>query len=111
MDNQLNVMTTAGVLTSDVNLTYDDVRKTSIARFYLKNTSKVGQNTYKNDFYVVVYGKKAEACAQHLRIGSECTVSGKVSTWQKTDKHGNPQSGITLIASDVYYEKQETIEE
>ena len=106
-DNQLNVLTIEGALTSDVRLTYDDTRKISIAKFYLKNTSRVGQNTYYNDCYVVVYGKKAEGCAEHLCAGDTCTVTGKVSTWQKTDKHGNPQPGITLIASDVYYNKKQ----
>lgn len=107
MNNMLNVTAAEGILTSEVKLTYDDVKKTSIAKFYLKNTTTVGKNTYNNDFYVVVYGRKAEACAKHLHIGKKCSVSGKISTWHKTDKNGNSQPGITLIASDVNFEEEE----
>ena len=109
MENQLNMLATEGVLTSDVKLNYDDVKKTYVAKFYLKNTSKIGQNTYKNDFYIVVYGKKAEACARHLAIGRKCTVCGKTSTWRKTDKNGNAQPGVTVIASEVYFDSDESV--
>lgn len=108
MDNQLNMLTIEGVLTSDVKLTYDDIKKTSVAKFYLKNISKIGQNTYKNDFYVVVYGKKADACAKLLSAGRKCTVCGKTSTWQKADKSGKAQVGVTVIASEVYFESDES---
>ena len=109
MENQVNSITVEGVLTSDVKLTYDDTKKASIGKFYLKNTTTVGKNTYHNDFYIVVYGRKAENCEQHLHIGSNCTVVGKVSTWHKPDKNGNMQPGVTILTSEVFFEEDEEI--
>ena len=107
MDNMLNVITVEGVLTSEVRLTYDENKKTSVGKFYLKNTTKVGKNVYHNDFYVVVYGRKAEACEQHLYVGKRCSVTGKVSTWVKPGQNGHNQVGVTILAQDVNYEEEE----
>lgn len=107
MDNLMNVIAVEGFLTCEVNLSYDEEKKSSIARFYIKNLCQTGQNKYANDFYIIVYGKKAEACKEHLSLGSMCSVTGKVSTWVKNDKRGNQQPGITIIASDVYFKKNE----
>ena len=95
---QLNTCFVVGYLTDDVLLTYDEVKKTSVAKFYLKNHCKIGKNTYSNDFYVVIYGPKAERCAAELRKGKCCSVVGKMSTWSRIDKMGKTQPGVTIIA-------------
>ena len=104
MNSQMNFIGIEGYLTDDVKLSYDDHKKCVKARFYIKNLCQVGGNQYGNDFYVVVYGKKAESCARHLSKGKKCAVTGKVSTWLKSDKIGSSQNGITIIASDVHFD-------
>lgn len=105
MNSQMNFIGIEGYLTDDVKLSYDDQKKCMKARFYIKNLCQVGNNHYGNDFYVVVYGKKAENCARHLSKGKKCAVTGKVSTWLKSEKIGLSQSGITIIASDVHFDE------
>ena len=58
MDSMLNVMTVEGFVASEVKLTYETGKRTCIGKFYLRNPTKIGQNMYDNDFYIVVYGKK-----------------------------------------------------
>lgn len=107
MDNLLNYIIVEGYLTDDVMSRYDEDKKTLVTKFYLKNPCQIGMNKYGNDLYVVTYGRVAEACAESLSKGKFCTVQGKFSTWNKKDKNGNAQSGITIIASDVFFAKKE----
>ena len=107
MDTLMNVIAVEGYLTSEVNISFDDVKSSSIARFYIKNPCQIGQNKYGNDFYIIVYGKKAEECKKYLSLGKKCSVTGKVSTWVKNDKRGKTQPGITIIASEVHFKKDE----
>lgn len=104
IDNQMNLIAIEGTLTCDVSLSYDEKKKSSIARFYIKNSVQMGQNKHYNDYYIVVYGKKAEECAKYLSTGKTCSVTGKSATWITADKKGKQQAGVTIIASDVYYE-------
>lgn len=104
--NLLNIIAVAGFVSGEVKLSFDDVKKTSVAKFYIKNPCKIGTYHYDNDYYVIVYGNKAAQCHEMLHDGDMCTVSGKSSTWCKKDKKGNDQYGITIIASDVHFNGQ-----
>ncbi len=105
-DNLLNIIAVTGFLSGDVKLTYDETKGTYVAKFYIKNPCKIGNYTYFNDYYVVVYGNKAEQCKNTLSDGKKCSVIGKSSTWSKKSNKGNAQPGVTIIASEVHFESE-----
>ena len=98
----LNVIAVEGFVSSEITLTADEKKQISVAKFYLFNPTRSGTYRYGNHFRVVVYGQKAERCAEKLSKGSLCSVMGKVSTWQQPDKTGKMESGITILANEVY---------
>lgn len=51
---------------------------------------------------VTVWGKTAEACAEHLRKGSECFIEGrlKLDQWEKD---GQKRSKIAVVAESVQF--------
>ena len=103
MSNMLNVFACEGIVADDIVLTQDEVKKVAKATFHLKNTVKTGKKAYTNDFYVVIYGKKAEDCYAVLSVGKKCSVTGSVSTWFKVDEQGNKTSGAVVNASNISY--------
>lgn len=98
----MNVIAVEGFVSSEITLTADEKKQISVAKFYLFNPTRSGTYKYGNHFRVVVYGKKAERCAEKLSKGTLCSVMGKVSTWQQPDKEGKMESGITILANEVY---------
>ena len=100
MSNMLNVCAIEGIVATDIDLDNDEIKRVSKASFHLKNTLRTGKKAYTNDFYVVLYGKKAEDCYAKLSVGKPCTVSGKISTWFNVDEQGNKTSGAVINASD-----------
>lgn len=106
-ENCLNLVVVEGYLTDDVKLERDGGKNKAVyrAKFYLLNPVQIGRNKYKNEYYVVVYGKKAEKCAQNLCKGKRCKVVGKEAHWFKKDKMGNvDKTGVTVIADDIFYD-------
>lgn len=97
--NMLNIFACEGIVSTDIDLGYDEIKKVSKATFHLKNTVKTGRKAYTNDFYVVLYGKKAEECHSKLSVGEKCSVSGSISTWFNVDDKGNKTSGAVINAS------------
>lgn len=105
MNQFMNYIFVSGYLSSDVKSYYDESRKTTVAKFYLKNPVQVGHNKYGNDLYIIAYGKLAEECVAFLSKGIVCAVQGTFSTWNKADKNGGEQPGITVIAKDIIFNK------
>ncbi len=103
MSSMLNVFACEGVVADDIVLTQDEVKKVAKATFHMKNTVKTGKKAYTNDFYVVIYGKKAEACYGALSVGKKCSVTGTVSTWFNIDELGNKTSGVVVNATNISY--------
>lgn len=97
----LNVFAVEGFLTDDVVLTFEDGKKTYKAAFHLRNPKKIGKKIFNNEFYVLVYGKKAEHCKRSLSAGMKVSVSGSLLTWFTRDENGNKQTGVTINATDV----------
>lgn len=101
--NLTNIVVVEGYVLSPVNLVFEDEKNTHKACFYLNNPCQVGRNSYINDFYIVVFGKKAKECNKVLSVGDKCTVTGKITRWYKGGKNGVTQTGITIFASDVSF--------
>ena len=101
MSNMLNVFACEGIVSTEVELEYDEIKRVSKASFHLKNTVRTGKKAYTNDFYVVIYGKKAEDCYAKLSVGKQCSVSGTISTWYKVDELGNKTSGAVINATNI----------
>ncbi|MEE1505257.1 MAG: single-stranded DNA-binding protein [Acutalibacteraceae bacterium] len=72
--------------------------------FHLKNPRMVGAKQFFNEFYIVVYGKKAKECLEQLCVGSKCTVTGSANTWEKIDPEtGAKTSGVVVDAKEVFF--------
>ena len=98
--NMLNVCAIEGRVSTDIDLEFDEIKKVSKATFHIKNTVKTGRKSYTNDFYVVLYGKRADDFHAKMSVGKPCTVSGKITTWFNVDELGNKTSGAVINATD-----------
>ena len=104
--SMLNSISIAGYVADELVLQSKDKEGEALTKvsFHLKNPKVVGGKEYYNEFYIVVYGKKARECLEHLSVGSECTVVGSANTWSKFDaEKGVRTSGFTVDAKEVYF--------
>lgn len=98
--SKINSVVVGGYVSDELVLQYKEKNggKVAKASFHLLNPKMVGDKQYTNKFYVVVYGKKAKECVEHLSVGSECVVIGTVNTW--TNSNG---AGAQIDATDVFF--------
>lgn len=104
--SKLNTFSVGGYVADELFLHPKDENEGSVMKvtFHLRNPKVVGGKQFYNEFYVVVYGKKARECIEHLTVGSECIVVGSANTWSKTDPEtGVKNTGIVIDAKDVYF--------
>lgn len=94
------------------NLTRDpDLRATpsgtSIAnmRVAVNTRRKVGDEWQDVAGYydVVVIGRRAETCAEHLSKGRQVAVDGRLQWREWTDKEGNKRQSVEILADEVQF--------
>lgn len=65
---------------------------------------KGGQKQERTEWVrVVVWGKLAELCGEHLKKGRQCYVEGKLQTREWADKESRKQFTTEVIASSVLF--------
>ena len=104
--SKLNTFSVGGYVADELFLHPKDKTEGSVMKvtFHLRNPKVVGGKQFYNEFYVVVYGKNARECIEHLTVGSECIVVGSANTWAKTDPEtGVKNTGIAIDAKEVYF--------
>lgn len=62
-----------------------------------------GGERYAEWHNVVVWGKQAESCGQHLTKGREVGVQGRLQTRSWEDKEGNKRSTTEVVADRVEF--------
>lgn len=67
-------------------------------------TDKEGKKQEKTEWHrIVVWGKLAEVCGQHLKKGRQCYVEGRLQTREWTDKENRKQYTTEIVASSVVF--------
>lgn len=66
-------------------------------------TNGWGENAKPDWHRVVVFGKSAEACGEHLKKGSQVFVEGRLQYNKWTDKNQVERVTAEVIASDVRF--------
>ena len=65
---------------------------------------KQGQKQERTEWHrVVVWGKRAELCAQYLSKGRQAYVEGRLRTRSWDDKEGNKRYTTEIVATDVQF--------
>lgn len=67
-------------------------------------TDRNGQKQERTEWHrVVVHGRSAEACGQHLRKGSQAYVEGRIQTREWQDKEGQKRTTTEIVALRVQF--------
>ena len=101
----MNVVILIGRLTKDVELKYTQAGK-AVATFTLAVdrpfTNQAGER--ETDFIpVVVWGKSAENCANHLGKGRLVAVEGRMQIRSYEDQNGQRRRVTEVVASSVQF--------
>lgn len=80
----------------------------AVANFTMATTEswkdKEGQRQEKTEWHrIVVWGKLAELCGQHLRKGRQVCVEGQLQTREWEDKEGAKQRTTEIVAREVTF--------
>ena len=52
---------------------------------------------------IMVWGKKATLCKDHLQKGSPLAVEGHLSTYKTNPEGGSPQTHVSVVAQEVHF--------
>jgi single-strand DNA-binding protein len=65
---------------------------------------KQGQKQERTEWHrIVVWGKLAELCGEHLKKGRQCYVEGRLQTREWTDKESRKNYSTEIIATSVTF--------
>ena len=107
MSASVNKTTLVGNLGADPELRYTPsgqaVCELRLATNEVWN-DKEGQRQERTEWHrVVVWGKRAELCAEYLRKGRQAYIEGKLRTRSWDDKEGNKRYTTEIVANDVQF--------
>lgn len=92
----MNLVALIGNLTRDPDLRYSTgSNPTAVCRFTIAVNDGFGDNQKTSYIPVIVFGKSAENCSNHLRKGSKVAVNGKIQTGSYE------KDGKTVYTTDV----------
>jgi single-strand DNA-binding protein len=67
-------------------------------------TDKQGQKQERTEWHkIVVFGKQAEVCGEHLKKGRQVYVEGRLQTREWTNKEGAKQYTTEVVADHVTF--------
>jgi len=101
----LNIVVLIGRLTADPELRYTQAGN-AVATFNLAvdRPFKNAQGESETDFIpIVVWGKSAEACANHLAKGRLCAVAGRIQVRSWEDQQGQRRYRTEVVANNVRF--------
>lgn len=101
----LNIVVLIGRLTADPELRYTQAGN-AVATFNLAvdRPFKNAQGESETDFIpIVVWGKSAEACANHLAKGRLCAVAGRIQARSWEDQQGQRRYRTEVVANNVRF--------
>ncbi|MDA8122277.1 MAG: single-stranded DNA-binding protein [Deltaproteobacteria bacterium] len=101
-----NQVVLVGNLTRDVEIRFAPSSGTAIGSFGLAVNEQVkdgeGWKDYANFFDITVFGKTAEACAEHLAKGRSVLVAGRLRH-ERWEKDGQKHNRVKVLADKVQF--------
>ncbi|MEW6189863.1 MAG: single-stranded DNA-binding protein [Actinomycetota bacterium] len=103
----LNRVILIGRLTKDPELRFTP-NGTSVANFRIavnrRWTNREGERMDSTDFFnVVVWGRLAELCSEHISKGSPVAVEGRLQTRSWETEEGQRRSTVEIVAENVQF--------
>ncbi len=103
----LNRVILIGRLTKDPELRFTP-NGTSVANFRMavnrRWTNREGERMDSTDFFnVVVWGRLAELCSEHISKGSPVAVEGRLQTRSWETEEGQRRSTVEIVAENVQF--------
>jgi len=106
MPQGINRVLLIGHITRDFDVKYTAGNNTAVCEFSIAMNSREKVDGEWQDYAsfvdVTVWGKQAEACAQHLGKGSLVGVDGKIRQ-DRWEKDGQKRSKIKVVAQNVQF--------
>ena len=102
----MNSLTLIGRLTKDPELRYLANTGNAVARFSIavnRPFAKKDAEVTADFFNVVVWGKRAETCANYLKKGLQVAIQGRLQNNNYTDKDGVKRYSVEIIAENVEF--------
>lgn len=102
----MNTVIMIGRLTRDPELRYIASTGNAVTRFAIavdRPFAKKDAEVTADFFNIVVWGKRAETCANYLAKGRMVALRGRLQNNNYTDKMGNKQYSVEIIADDVQF--------
>ncbi|MGP1440812.1 MAG: single-stranded DNA-binding protein [Treponema sp.] len=102
----MNTVIMIGRLTRDPELRYIASTGNAVTRFSIAvDRAFVAKDAEVTaDFFnIVVWGKRAETCVNYLAKGRMVAVRGRLQNNNYTDKNGNKQYSVEVIAEEVKF--------
>ena len=102
----MNTVTLIGRLTRDPELRYISSTGNAVARFAIavnRPFAKKDAEVTADFFNIVVWGKRAETCANYLKKGLQVAIQGRIQNNNYTDKNGVKQYSVEIVAENVEF--------
>ena len=102
----MNTVIMIGRLTRDPELRYIASTGNAVTRFAIavdRPFAKKDAEITADFFNIVVWGKRAETAANYLAKGRMVAVKGRLQNNNYTDKMGNKQYSVEIIADDIQF--------
>lgn len=102
----MNTVIMIGRLTRDPELRYIASTGNAVTRFAIavdRPFAKKDAEVTADFFNIVVWGKRAETAANYLAKGRMVAVKGRLQNNNYTDKMGNKQYSVEIIADDIQF--------
>ncbi|EHL19445.1 hypothetical protein HMPREF9628_00166 [Peptoanaerobacter stomatis] len=102
----MNTVIMIGRLTRDPELRYIASTGNAVTRFSIavdRAFAAKDAEVTADFFNIVVWGKRAETCANYLAKGRMVAIRGRLQNNNYTDKNGNKQYSVEVIAEEVKF--------
>ena len=99
----INKVTLLGNLGADPELRETKENKTAVCNFQVATTTQFGQKEETVWHRVVVFGKLAQSCKQHLTKGRPVYLEGRLTTNKWTDKDGVVRYNQQVVVDNIRF--------
>ena len=102
----MNTVIMIGRLTRDPDLRYIASTGNAVTRFSIavdRAFATKDAEVTADFFNIVVWGKRAETCVNYLAKGRMVAIRGRLQNNNYTDKNGNKQYSVEVIAEEVKF--------
>ncbi len=107
MSSGLNKVTLIGNLGAEPELRETHGAKKSVCNFRIATNESRGRGEFRKErtewHAIVVWGRLAELCAEHLQTGSKVYIEGHIQTRKWQDKDSNQRITTEVVAENIIF--------